>query len=274
MDGWRARLLRQLVTRWGWSESTLAELDERQRWRAEDVTTLRRTIVNELTHGYRLLSKMAREHGQRAAISANDINLLGRKLYAAFQRKAGKIEQINPGLAPSLAEENLAFHHQSEQGAGADGWLLYRDLEDPADAFWKPVIRRSGNLAELSSRLRQVLLKEFRLDEANLFLFKSSAESGPFSVTSQSDVQAAVGGLMRGDRIICTTLRQREMTFLFPGFEHSDGSAALIPLHFNGELGLLALGSHDPNHFNSNMDTTFARYVGDILSRRLYHFLK
>ena len=41
-----------------------------------------------------------------------------------------------------------------------------------------------------------------------------------------------------------------------------------------GELGLLALGSHDPNHFNSNMDTTFARYVGDILSRRLYHFLK
>ncbi|MCK5790973.1 MAG: DUF484 family protein [Ketobacter sp.] len=132
----------------------------------------------------------------------------------------------------------------------------------------------AGNLAELSSRLRQVLLKEFRLDEANLFLFKSSAESGPFSVTSQSDVQAAVGGLMRGDRIICTTLRQREMTFLFPGFEHSDGSAALIPLHFNGELGLLALGSHDPNHFNSNMDTTFARYVGDILSRRLYHFLK
>ena len=148
-EQWRARLLRQMVTGWGWSENTLAELDDRQRWRAEDVTTLRRTIVNELTHGYRLLSKMAREHGQRAAISANDINLLGRKLYAAFQRKAGKIEQINPGLAPSLAEENLAFHHQSEQGGDADGWLLYRDLEDPADAFWQPVIRRSGNLAEL-----------------------------------------------------------------------------------------------------------------------------
>jgi adenylate cyclase class 1 len=92
---------------------------------------------------------MAREHGAQAAISASDINLLGRKLYAAFQRKAGKVEQINPGLAPSLAEENLAFHHQSEQGSEGDGWLLYRDLEDPADAFWKPVIRRSGNLTEL-----------------------------------------------------------------------------------------------------------------------------
>ena len=148
-EQWRGRLLKQLVARWGWPDSTLAELDDRQRWRAEGVITLRRTIVNELTHSYRLLSKMARTHGRRAAISDSDINLLGRKLYAAFQRKAGKIEQINPGLAPSLVEENLAFHHQSEQGSDGDGWLLYRDLEDPADAFWQPVIRRSGNLAEL-----------------------------------------------------------------------------------------------------------------------------
>lgn len=148
-EQWRAGLLRRLVSEWGWTESTLEALDGRQRWRAEEVTSLRRTIVNELTHSYRLLSRMAREHGRRAAISDGDINLLGRKLYAAFQRKAGKIEQINPGLAPSLAEENLSFHHQSEQGGDGEGWLLYRDLEDPADAFWQPVIRRSGNLAEL-----------------------------------------------------------------------------------------------------------------------------
>ena len=132
----------------------------------------------------------------------------------------------------------------------------------------------AGNLGELSSRLRQILTKDFKLDEANLFLFKPSNETGPFSVTSESDLQTVLGDLLRGDRIICTTLRQREMKFLFPGFDRNDGSAALIPLHFNGQLGLLALGSHDPNHFNSNMDTTFARYVGDILSRRLFHFLK
>lgn len=148
-EHWRARLLAQLVERWQWPGSVLIELDNRQRWRAEDVTRLRRVIVAELTHSYRLLSKMARDHGTRAAISANDINLLGRKLYAAFQRKAGKVEQINPGLAPTLVEENLAFHHQSEQGGDGNGWLLYRDLEDPADAFWQPVIRRSGNLSEL-----------------------------------------------------------------------------------------------------------------------------
>lgn len=150
-DGWRAGLLRQLVAGWGWQTAQLKELDNRQRWRAEDVMALRRLFVTELTHSYRLLSQLAREHGGHAAISASDMNLLGRKLYAAFQRKAGKIEQINPGLAPSLAEENLAFHHQSEQAGDPTqtGWLLYRDLEDPSDAFWQPVIRRSGNLTEL-----------------------------------------------------------------------------------------------------------------------------
>ncbi|MBI44105.1 MAG: class I adenylate cyclase [Oceanospirillales bacterium] len=146
---WRVRLLARLVADWGWPEATLETLDNRQRWRAEDVIRLRRSVVAELTHSYRLLSGMAREQGAAAAIRPEDINLLGRKLYACFQRKAGKVELINPGLAPSLAEENLAFHHQSTQGAGGEGWLLYRDLEDPADAFWKPVIRRSGNLSEL-----------------------------------------------------------------------------------------------------------------------------
>jgi adenylate cyclase, class 1 len=149
--GWRAALLDSLVGRWQWSTEDLHVLDNRASWRAEEVMSLRRQVVAELTHSYRLLSRLAREHGSQAAISENDMNLLGRKLYAAFQRKAGKIELINPGLAPSLLEENLSFHHQSEQGDGSaqGGWLLYRDLEDPSDAFWQPVIRRSGNLTEL-----------------------------------------------------------------------------------------------------------------------------
>lgn len=149
VDSWRVDLLRGLVDQWQWSDEQVQQLDDRQQWRVEDVAGLRRTIVTELTHSYRLLSRMAREQGTHAAISDRDITLLGRKLYAVFQRKAGKIELINPGLAPSLAEENLSFHHQSEQGGDGEGWLLYRDLEDPSDAFWQPVIRRAGNLAEL-----------------------------------------------------------------------------------------------------------------------------
>ncbi|WP_375176650.1 class I adenylate cyclase [Marinobacter mobilis] len=148
-DQWRARLLRELVVGWGWDEATLGFLDNRQAWRVEDVMGLRRSVVSELTHSYRLLSRLARSQGNDSAISHRDLNLLGRKLYAVFQRKAGKLELINPNLAPSLAEENLSFYHQSEQGGSGEGWLLYRDLENPSDAYWQPVIRRSGSLAEL-----------------------------------------------------------------------------------------------------------------------------
>jgi uncharacterized protein YigA (DUF484 family) len=130
----------------------------------------------------------------------------------------------------------------------------------------------ANSLQDLSSRLKQLLSKEFELDASNLFLFKHTMPTSGISITSQHDLQLALGDLLRGDRIICTTLRKKEMQFLFPGYNHEEGSAALIPLQFKGDLGLLAVGSFDPNHFTSNMDTTFARYIGDILSRRLYSF--
>ncbi|MDY6920853.1 MAG: DUF484 family protein [Pseudomonadota bacterium] len=132
----------------------------------------------------------------------------------------------------------------------------------------------AGNLHEVASRLQQILTADFQLDAASLMLYQASTEAGPFRVTTEQGVQAALGDLLRGDRVICTTLRQQEMAFLFPGYNHTEGSAALIPLQFQGNLGLLALGSTDPNHFSSSMDTSFAHYVGDILSRRLYHLLR
>ena len=94
---------------------------------------------------------MARSDNVRASISTGDLNLLGRKLYAAFQRKAGKIEIINPGIAPSLAEENLSFWRRTPTagGPGPDDWLLFRDLESLADTFWQSPIRRAGSLVEL-----------------------------------------------------------------------------------------------------------------------------
>lgn len=189
-EDWRARLLSGLVRSWGWTGAELAWLDDRRSWRAEDVVSLRRLVVAELTHSYRLLSRMAREAGQQAAITEQDMNLLGRKLYAVFQRKAGKIEQINPGLAPSLEEENLSFHHQAEQGVAGDGWLLYRDLEDPSDAFWKPVIRRSGNLSELVlwAYFNGLLTRATRLNVR--------AGPGSASVTELREMLAALTGFL------------------------------------------------------------------------------
>ncbi|MFE8071218.1 class I adenylate cyclase [Marinobacteraceae bacterium S3BR75-40.1] len=151
VPAWRVRPVKALVEDWGWNETQLRWLDQRQRWRINDVLRERRLIVNELTHSYRFLSRLARTQQLAAHIRAQDLTLLGRKLYAAFQRKAGKVELINPNIAPDLAEENLAFHHRSARspsGRGA-GWLLYRDLVRPEDADFYPSIKTSAGLMEL-----------------------------------------------------------------------------------------------------------------------------
>jgi len=148
---WRRQIMEKLVLEWAFDQTLLKHLDNREYWRIDDVVSERRLIVNELSASYRYLSAYARDKGLAAAISARDINLLGRKLYAAFQRKAGKIEAINPGIAPSLAEINLAFHHLSTQAlpSSTGGWLLYRNLQSPSDADYSPALKRSNSLIEL-----------------------------------------------------------------------------------------------------------------------------
>ena len=131
----------------------------------------------------------------------------------------------------------------------------------------------TDSLAQCEATLQHSLLQDFHLDCTSLLLFGTEREPGNIIFTSKHELQAILGDLLRGERITCTTLRRKEMAFLFPGYEQSEGSAALIPLNFRGEIGLLAVGSTDPNHYTSNMDTTFASYIGEILSRRLYHLL-
>lgn len=144
---WRRRQVEALVADWGWSTEQLKWLDNRHQWRVEDVQRERRGIVGELTRSYRFLSQLARTQHRTAVIQPQDMALLGRKLYAAFQRKAGKVEMINPNIAPDLGEENLAFYHA---GAGeSEGWRLYRDLARADDVIWQPVIKRSAGLLEL-----------------------------------------------------------------------------------------------------------------------------
>jgi adenylate cyclase class 1 len=56
----------------------------------------RRELVAELNHSYRFLSQFARTQNASSRADQRDLNVLGRRLYAAFERRAGKVEVINP----------------------------------------------------------------------------------------------------------------------------------------------------------------------------------
>lgn len=125
-NSWQRQLLERLTREWGWNERQLALLDSRSQWKVRQVTHERRALVNELNFSYRFLTQFARLQNTASSINPRDLTVLGRRLYAAFERKAGKVEFINPGIAPDLAEDTLTLvHAPNKREPGKYQWALY-----------------------------------------------------------------------------------------------------------------------------------------------------
>lgn len=125
-SGWQRQLLARLTNEWGWDERQLAMLDTRSQWKVRQVAAERRELVAELNHSYRFLTQFARDQSASSRADQRDLNVLGRRLYAAFERRAGKIEVINPGIAPDLAEDTLTLvQSPNRKEPGTTHWGLY-----------------------------------------------------------------------------------------------------------------------------------------------------
>jgi len=86
---WQRLLLERLAHEWGWDQRQLALLDSRSQWKVRQVASERRALVSELNYSYRFLTQFARTEQTVSLINKRDLNVLGRRLYAAFERKAG-----------------------------------------------------------------------------------------------------------------------------------------------------------------------------------------
>jgi adenylate cyclase class 1 len=122
---WQRLLLERLTGEWQWGRRELATLDSRSQWKVRQVSAERRALVNELTYSYRFLSNFARSEQAGSSLNSRDLGVLGRRLYAAFERKAGKVEFINPGIAPDIAEDTLTLVRNAGHGSGESQWALY-----------------------------------------------------------------------------------------------------------------------------------------------------
>jgi len=146
---WQRLLLEKMVADWTWDRHQLTMLDNRAYWKSPHVLAERNLLANELNQGYRLLVDMNKSNIGEAAISDNELLILGRKLHAAFERKAGKIDWINPNISHDLSEPALCF--VQTQDVGTVVWQAYRgsqhDLSLRNQA--SDPIRRSRNFIEL-----------------------------------------------------------------------------------------------------------------------------
>lgn len=147
---WQRQLLARLTTEWGWDQRQLAWLDSRPLWKAEQAIHERRALVHELNYSYRFLSQFARDEQAAGLTNKRDLNVLGRRLYAAFERKAGKVDHINPGIAPNLAQDLLTLvHSPNKKEPGEHHWGVYRGNLAVHEWEHTPAIRRSPALLEL-----------------------------------------------------------------------------------------------------------------------------
>ncbi|MFJ4193652.1 class I adenylate cyclase [Pseudomonas sp. NPDC089534] len=149
-QGWQRSLLERLAGEWHWDRRQLALLDSRSQWKVRQVSAERRALVNELNYSYRFLTRFARTEQTVSLINKRDLNVLGRRLYAAFERKADKVEFINPGIAPDLAEDTLTLvQSPNKKEPGQTQWGLYNGSLTALEWEHFAPIKRSRELLEL-----------------------------------------------------------------------------------------------------------------------------
>lgn len=142
---WRRDLLDSMIRDWGWNNTMLEILDSRDEWKINRVMKERKILVDELTHSYLSLSDFARKQSSLSQINQSDLNILGRKLYAAFERKAGKVEIVNRGIAQDMIETHLMI----EQVTGKNNteiWQLYHGDDAIGDKTDRTPIKRGHDI--------------------------------------------------------------------------------------------------------------------------------
>lgn len=127
----------------------------------------------------------------------------------------------------------------------------------------------AGSLEEVVSAVEDSLRHEFQVPYVSLILF-SEATLPVGRCVSTAEAKQNIGGLLEGGKTICGVLRPHELSFLFGEDGPSVGSAAVVSL--DDQLGVLAIGSRDPQHYKSSLGTLFLGYIAEVLARVLPSF--
>lgn len=185
-----------------------------------------------------------------AGDSGGAVSLIDRQLAVLRERNVELRERLNSLL--SIARDNDIIFEKTRA-------LLLALLE-------------CRDVAAINAALSRALLDDFGMAAYSLTLFDGCgvAAQPPVRTVEAGEAEAKVGGLVKGSRVVCGVLRPEELRFVFGDGADAVGSAAIVPLVFDGQFGLLSIGSRDPHHFKSGMDTLFVGHIGDVLARCLH----
>ncbi len=146
---WQRDRMSELVAGWGWRRGDLVLMDGRKAWKVHRVAEERRLLFEALAASYRFLSDFARRFAG-SLITRSDLTTLGRKLYAAFERKAGKVELLVQGVDADLHESHLTLREAPDEG-GRSLWELYRGSLSRDELRGIRPLKRCRSVVELAA---------------------------------------------------------------------------------------------------------------------------
>ncbi len=118
---------------------------------------------------------------------------------------------------------------------------------------------------EVLNTLQDELRNLFAADAVEMKLF--SAEE--LATHANETGPAMFRDFIEKERPSCGELPQEQMAYLFGPQAGETGSVALIPLHASPLVGVLAIGSHDPERFSATKSVDFLHRLSDIVSATL-----
>ena len=169
-----------------------------------------------------------------------------------------------------LRERNLDYRHHLDNLS-----LTAQENEKTFERMSKLVLSllESRDLDQVVDVIRDSLAHDFAIDIHSLIFFSEKPMSLPVRIEHVDVATAALGDMISKGVAVSGRFNDEQVSFLFPEQADDVGSVAIIPLTYTlnepAQLGVLALASKDPEHFQAGMGNIFINYLGDVLSRVL-----
>jgi uncharacterized protein YigA (DUF484 family) len=137
---------------------------------------------------------------------------------------------------------------------------------------------KAHSLEALLDTLRENLLGEFRADTVVMRLSgMTEAQARECGVDLYEPDAAELQHFevfLKTSRPQCGRFKQEQLQYLFGDQAQAIESAALIPLGYHGQQGMLAIGSREASRFHPGMGTLFLTHLGELMDQLLTEHLK
>ncbi|WP_288130034.1 DUF484 family protein [Microbulbifer sp.] len=226
---------------------------------------------NESQRNKKVLARqVARYLIQNPTFFAENIELLET---IQFPRESGKTVSLMTHQTNLLRERNIEMRQRLDQllqNARHNDEMFSHSRRLVLDLL------EARTVAEAGDALLKSFREDFGVEVTALTLFGplpgSAGKLGQVRTSARANAEGSIGSILRNGRTVCGTLRPSENAYLFGKQADQVASAAVVPLA--DQLGILAVGSSDPNHYRSSLGTLFLSYIGEVLERLLPRLLE